>query len=49
MKPPRSTLTAVDKRVIREINRAELLPVYKELRLLRKALDKICQDKKCQQ
>lgn len=49
MKPPRSTLTAVDKRTVKEIVRAEMIPIAKELRLLRKALEKICQDKKCQQ
>ena len=48
-KPPRSTLTAIDLRKVREIMRAETLIIRNEMMRMRKALDKNCQDKNCQQ
>lgn len=37
MKPKRATLTAADRRMIREVLQAELLPLRDEVKKLRKA------------
>lgn len=38
MKPKRTTLTAADRRLIKEIIQAELLPIKDELKRLRRVL-----------